>query len=89
MLTPSEAAAPHATHTPILRAENEVPYSSNADLPESVRDHLPQHAQELYRAAFNAAYEEYAADARHEEIAHRVAWAAVKRRYVKDGTESG
>ncbi|MFP4897032.1 ChaB family protein [Paraburkholderia sp. EG304] len=39
---------------PTLRAENEVPYFSNADLPESVRDHLPQHAQEIYRAAFKA-----------------------------------
>lgn len=64
-----------------------MPYLSNAELPASVRDHLPLHAQDIYRAAFNAAYEEYAADARHEEIAHRVAWAAVKRCYVKDGNE--
>jgi cation transport regulator len=64
-----------------------MPYFSIADLPTSVRHHLPQHAQEIYRAAFNAAYEEYAADTRHEEIAHRVAWAAVKRCYVKDGNE--
>ncbi|RZF24539.1 cation transporter [Paraburkholderia sp. UYCP14C] len=64
-----------------------MPDFSNADLPASVRHHLPQRAQEMYRAAFNAAYKGYAADARHEEIAHRVAWAAVKRCYVKDGNE--
>jgi cation transport regulator len=64
-----------------------MPYSSNDDLPASVRDHLPPHAQDIYRAAFNAAYDEYAADARQEEIAHRVAWAAVERSYVKFGDE--
>ncbi|MFC0397296.1 ChaB family protein [Paraburkholderia rhizosphaerae] len=64
-----------------------MPYSSNEDLPASVREHLPPHAQDIYRAAFNAAYDEYAADARHEEIAHRVAWAAVKRSYLKVGNE--
>ncbi|MGF6546891.1 hypothetical protein [Paraburkholderia youngii] len=36
MLTQSEATALHATHTPTLRAENEVPYFSNADLLDSV-----------------------------------------------------
>ncbi|MBB5461053.1 ChaB family protein [Paraburkholderia sp. Cpub6] len=64
-----------------------MPYSSDADMPALVRDHLPQHAQDIYRAAFNAAYEEYAADVRHEGIAHRVAWATVKRCYMKDGNE--
>ncbi|WP_233853657.1 ChaB family protein [Paraburkholderia sp. HD33-4] len=64
-----------------------MPYSSNADLPASVRDNLPRHAQDIYRAAFNAAYEEYATDPDHEAIAHRVAWAAVKRCYMKDGND--
>ncbi|WP_429524339.1 ChaB family protein [Paraburkholderia youngii] len=48
---------------------------------------MPQHAQEIYWAAFNAAYEQYAADTHHDKSAHRVAWAAVKRRYTKDGNE--
>jgi cation transport regulator len=64
-----------------------MPYPSNSDLPPSVRDHLPAHAQDIYRAAFNSAYEEYANDPGQEEIAHRVAWAAVKRSYVKEGGE--
>lgn len=60
-----------------------MPYSTNDDLPAPVRQHLPEHAQDIYREAFNHAWQEYAGDPRHEEIAHRVAWAAVKRLYVK------
>ncbi len=62
-----------------------MPYRVNADLPPSVRDHLPPHAQDIYRAAFNHAYAAHAADPRQEEAAHRIAWAAVKRSYVKVG----
>ena len=62
-----------------------MPYPSNDDLPAAVRDHLPPHAQDIYREAFNHAWIEYANDRRGEEIAHRVAWAAVKRRYRKSG----
>ena len=56
-------------------------YASNEELPERVRRSLPNHAQDIYRAAFNDAYARYGAD--REAIAHRVAWAAVKRRYVQ------
>ncbi len=68
-----------------------MPYHSNAELPDSVRDHLPKHAQDIYREAFNAAWDEYAdpkkrrGDASQEETAHRVAWAAVKGQYEKRG----
>lgn len=62
-----------------------MPYASNAALPEPIRASLPRHAQDIYRAAFNNAFASYAASRRREEIAHRVAWAAVKRRYVKRG----
>jgi cation transport regulator len=64
-----------------------MPYTTNADLPPSVRNHLPAHAQDIYRAAFNSAYEQYASDPFQEEAAHRIAWAAVKRSYVKEGGE--
>ncbi|BDG02263.1 ChaB family protein [Anaeromyxobacter oryzae] len=57
-----------------------MPYAANDDLPRSVRDHLPEHAQDIYREAFNHAWDRYGGD---EVIAHRVAWAAVKRSYVK------
>ena len=62
-----------------------MPYASNENLPPSVRDHLPLHAQDIFRAAFNSAYDEYSGDPRQEEIAFRVAWAAVKKQYHKVG----
>ncbi len=63
-----------------------MPYASVRDLPPSVAAHLPDHAREIYRAAFNSAWDNYAdSGAMREEIAHRVAWAAVKRRYRKQG----
>lgn len=58
-----------------------MPYGTNDDLPAPVRRVLPPHAQAIYRAAFNHAFERYGAE--HEAIAHRIAWAAVKRRYVQ------
>ena len=58
-----------------------MPYKSLRELPESVRNNLPRHAQEIYQAAYNNAWEEYGHE---EERAHRVAWAAVKQLYVKD-----
>lgn len=64
-----------------------MPYATNADLPPSVRDHLPPHAQDIYRAAFNNAFEAHEGDPRQEEAAHRIAWAAVKRSYVKLGAQ--
>lgn len=62
-----------------------MPYTSINELPDSVRHVLPDHAQEIYKEAFNSAYEEYAqpsdrrGDTDHEETAHRVAWSAVKK----------
>ena len=66
-----------------------MPYQANTELPESVTNVLPDHAQDIYREAFNSAYDEYKApedrrgDASREETAHRVAWAAVKQSYEK------
>jgi cation transport regulator len=57
-----------------------MPYSTNDDLPASVRRHLPQHARDIYREAFNHAWQRYGGE---EATARRVAWAAVKRVYVK------
>ncbi|MDE2228087.1 MAG: ChaB family protein [Alphaproteobacteria bacterium] len=62
-----------------------MPYSTNSELPAPVRHHLPQGAQTIYREAFNGAWHQYAESGRREEICHRVAWAAVKKRYRKDG----
>jgi cation transport regulator len=62
-----------------------MPYAANEDLPTALTRSLPAHAQDIYRAAFNAAWKTYA-NHPHEEretIAHKVAWAAVKQRYRK------
>lgn len=68
-----------------------MPYQSNQALPDSVKNHLPKAAQDIYREAFNHAYEEYKhPKKRHdpaeslEEVSHRVAWSAVKKKYVKN-----
>lgn len=58
-----------------------MPYAANTELPPPVRNALPRHGQDIYRAAFNNAFSRYGAE--HEAIAHRVAWAAVKRSYVR------
>lgn len=66
-----------------------MPYDRLSDLPEPVRDHLPKHGQEIYRKAFNSAWDQYdkpeerRGDASREETAHRVAWSAVKKEYEK------
>ena len=68
-----------------------MPYQDISDLPKAIKNHLPVHAQEIFRAAFNNAWDEYKdaqkrkGKASQEETAHKVAWAAVKKHYVKSG----
>jgi cation transport regulator len=70
-----------------------MPYATLEDLPDNVRNVLPKHAQEIYQAAFNNAWDEYKnpadrkGDASREETAHKVAWTAVKQQYEKNGDE--
>ncbi len=70
-----------------------MPYQSKKELPESVKHVLPAHAQEIYKEAFNSAFEEYKKpekrrdDDDREEVAHKVAWAAVKKKYAKGQDE--
>ena len=51
----------------------------------SLQQHLPPHAQDIYREAFNHAFAGHTGDPRQEEAARRIAWAAVKRSYEKFG----
>jgi cation transport regulator len=87
--TDKEAAV--AEQAPYLQTwnatETAMPYDVNADLPPSVRSHLPEHAQDIFREAFNHAFAAHARDPRQEEAAFRIAWAAVKRIYEKIGDE--
>lgn len=58
-----------------------MPYTNRAELPEGVRNNLPAHAQDIYKQAFNSAWDEYEHD---ESRAHRVAWGAVETKYHKN-----
>lgn len=66
-----------------------MPYGRVSDLPVGVRNVLPVHAQVIYKEAFNHAWNEYKDPAKrrdggdHEQVAHRVAWGAVKNKYTK------
>lgn len=59
-----------------------MPYRVNADLPPHVRKRLPEHAQDIYREAYNHAYAAHAGEFGREKRAHMIAWTAVKRSYV-------
>ena len=39
-----------------------MPYDKNSDLPERVKDRLPDRAQDLFRQAFNSTWDEYGHD---------------------------
>jgi len=60
-----------------------MPYQAIKDLPASVRKVLPNHAQEIYLAAFNRAWHKFEAQVDREMHAHRIAWGAVKKLYEK------
>jgi cation transport regulator len=62
-----------------------MPYATNEQLPVSVRAHLPEHAMDIFREAFNHAWQQYTEDPRREEIAFRVAWSAVKKHRYRKG----
>lgn len=57
-----------------------MPYSSNSDLPDNIKNALPSGAQTIFRKAFNAAEQEYD----DEETVIRVAWSAVKNEYKQN-----
>lgn len=58
-------------------------YASNIELSEQARRALPRHAQDIFRVAFDAAYERYGP--RNEARIRHLAWTAVKRQYMHHG----
>ena len=60
-----------------------MPYNKKSELPDSVRNNLPAHAQDIYKEAFNSAIDQYG----DEQRAHKVAWAAVKQQYEKQANQ--
>ncbi len=67
-----------------------MPYQGVKELPRSLTEKLPRHAQEIYVKSYDNAWEQYAKPNKRrrggsrEQTAHRVAWAAVKKQYKKD-----
>ena len=63
-------------------------YKTKQDLPDTLKDMLPERAQEIYLQAYKHAWELYSDDASsmlsQESVAHRQAWAAVGREYEQD-----
>lgn len=66
-----------------------MPYNNLNELPDSVKDNLPKQAREIYKEAYNSAWDQYKDpeerkdDASREETSHKVAWSAVKQKYEK------
>jgi cation transport regulator len=67
-----------------------MPYKKNKELPEDIKDNLPEHAQEIWREAYNSAWDQYEdpeeredPDEDRETVAIQVAWSAVKNEYEK------
>lgn len=58
-----------------------MPYAMD-NIPDAIKG-LPKHAQEIFIAAFNSAYEQYKGD---EEKCNATAWAAVKTKYEQDSS---
>ncbi|KAI1723189.1 chaB domain-containing protein [Ditylenchus destructor] len=64
-----------------------MPLNCNSDLPERIRENLPEHAQNIYREAYNSAWEYYEdhrlrrGEETREQTADKIAWAVVKNRY--------
>ena len=60
-----------------------MPYKTITDLPVKVREALPNHAQEVYLAAFNHAEQEYKSHAGREMLCDELSWIGVKKKYTK------
>ena len=82
------------------KSKHSVPTKSSRSTRLSPRtkkqiDSLPVHAQEIYKEAHASALQQYQNPEKRrggkresaEEVAHKVAWSAVKKKYKKEGTE--
>ncbi len=70
-----------------------MPYQTIQDLPEALRTHLPDSAQEIFRRAYNGAWDSYVegggsrpANRSRQDVAHKAAWLEVRRKFLsRDG----
>ncbi|AFY46524.1 putative cation transport regulator [Nostoc sp. PCC 7524] len=58
-----------------------MPYNKVDDLPQDIREQLPEHAQQMFMAAFNSAQR----DGMSETGASDVAWNSVRNEYEQGG----
>lgn len=69
-----------------------MPYKNINSLPENLQTLLPKHAQEIYVKAYNNAAEQYKDPEKRrghddlETVAHKVAWSAVEKEYIKNAS---
>lgn len=67
-----------------------MPYKNIDELPIGIQKILLVHTRQIFLAAYNTAWEEYQdpikrrGSANLEEVVGKVAWAAVKKEFVKD-----
>jgi cation transport regulator len=61
-----------------------MPYSSVADLPQRVKDHIPPHAQKIFLHVWNSVYEQTGDETR----AFKSAWSKVHRNYGNPGNKN-
>jgi cation transport regulator len=67
-----------------------MPYDKINQLPKKIKDNLPKEARQIFKEAYNNAWNQYADsnkrkdNASQEEVANRVAWSAVKKKYQKE-----
>ncbi len=72
-----------------------MPFKSLKDLPAAVKDNLPHHAEEIFLAAFNSAWDQYDQPEERrggedrETVAFKVAWSAVKKAGYAKNEETG
>jgi len=62
-------------------------YESKSDLPPTIRDVLPEYAQELYLQAYQKGWDEYKEGQGYlsrDGVAHQRGWTAVQHEYVQD-----
>ena len=60
-----------------------MPYATNNDLPDSVKNALPADGQSIFRNAFNSSLEKD----KDEEKANKIAWGAVKNAGFQKGED--
>jgi len=61
-----------------------MPYDSKSELPQQIKDNLPDQAQDIWKEAFKSAIKSHSEDDDAEQTASKIAWSAVKQSYHKN-----